>query len=519
MEPFQTRYGQLYGLASGGESHSLANHPANDIFEGSRYLNSEDDHSLFSNQLAEEAMGNGILNGARCGDVNVPDYRSDSQRVDRKIDQYYDVSNDLSSDSYKNAKKNIRALSSGEDPEKIKARRIAIKEEIDACTSHYFVAAVQALALSKMKREEQFDAYMDEIESIFQSRIRDLQVFRGCVQTLQEGEDHEMRLEITRRNQCLKEEAQKFNQILTKAKFFSAEDQREFDKTLAQRKQGHIEAMDNRVQDLNKKKVKLQGRLEKQRIDNTHEYLMYAEGNHHSLGMREISSRERIAMAERSSQERMASLDRVVPILRQIGSQAISQLNYGQFLGALQQTEGHSHSPYSIFSPPVELEPLAITNQSLPNFQPTVGHGRIQNHSNSAKSQRSDATAKGNLSRTVQPQQADNSMEKAWASLREQGRERDEKMRQNFSPEQLQANEETCRKIAKGASYLLTDGSALLASVVPGGKIPSFLIGLCSHALDAPAKIEDFLMNPDPALGELMLQEAEQGRNIFRGID
>lgn len=164
--------------------------------------------------------------------------------------------------------------------------------------NRYYEATNQLMQLTKLNHEGKLSDCRGVIEIVFLARFQEIELFSKRLELLRAHDDHRMKVMITLHNQELKAEAQLFDQYMQKAKFDSADEQRQFENSLAEREQKRKEEKD--LQDMALAEVRLDKEfsLETLKAENRKEVEKYATASNEKIEKARIRSQERVAYAQ-----------------------------------------------------------------------------------------------------------------------------------------------------------------------------------------------------------------------------
>ncbi len=303
----------------------------NYLFDSTSWDSRHQQESLPSHELAKELSTRG---GRRISDVTVPTFTAEDWDVEEKCDDWQRDSKIMTQKFKEVTLEEIEFVRQGGDIQQAERRRQFVKKAVCEYNDHCFHIAVQALSLAKQLREKKLDDYLSEIEAIFRGRMLDIQEVKTRMEELRKQENHELEIEIKQRNLVLQEEAQKFQQVLVRAKLLSEENQRQFENMMTMRKQDHLEKFDFAKFDLEKKKVRLDNQVQNKQLDYHRECNLNAQSNTRDIEMRKISSIEHVELAKMNSQDRIASFDRIISLAGQVIPHFASQAQSGRVLNS-----------------------------------------------------------------------------------------------------------------------------------------------------------------------------------------
>ncbi len=187
----------------------------------------------------------------------------------------------------------------GKCPEQRQADNVIFVGELaKQVGDRHFEAAKQLMELRKLSHEGKLTDLTGVIELIFVAKFKEIELLSKRAEILRSQDDHKLKVMVALHNQELKAEAQLFDQYMQKAKFDSAEDQRQFENSLATREQTRKEEKDLQEMAMAEVRLNKEFDLETLKAENRKEIEMYATTSNEKIEKARISSQERVAYAQ-----------------------------------------------------------------------------------------------------------------------------------------------------------------------------------------------------------------------------
>jgi hypothetical protein len=167
------------------------------------------------------------------------------ERIEASITRFKKESDELNEELSSYAKKLMSRLSSGQSVDTAEADNLKFMvQTAQHVAGRFFETAQQLMELQKMQSAGLLTDYQGAIDLVFYARTKELDLLKTRLEILQKQEDHELKIMIALQDQQLKEESQRFDQIMSVAKFVSEEEKMRFEKGMELRKHDHQKETD-----------------------------------------------------------------------------------------------------------------------------------------------------------------------------------------------------------------------------------------------------------------------------------